>query len=74
VSVNDQWRSLTFKEFCRKRCHSCLKAKGANSYIRKIEKSGEFIEEPLSKRVSLIEKGNERAKVSHGELSWKNVR
>jgi hypothetical protein len=24
--------------------------------------------------VSLIEKGNERAKVSHGELSWKNVR
>jgi hypothetical protein len=45
--INNQWQSLSPKESSRKRCLSCLKAKGANAYIRKIQKLGEAMEKTL---------------------------
>jgi hypothetical protein len=62
------------KSFPGKKCLSCLKDKGANVYIRKIQKPREGMEEPLEKRVSLIGKEDAKAKVSHGGQSYRSVR
>jgi hypothetical protein len=66
VASDDHWRSQSFPG---EDASHTYKTERANTYIRKKPKGEEKYKEPPGKEMSLIGKGNERAKETHAEQS-----